>query len=145
MDEWVGDNMSKEVIVTVKSKQLMKGEEEVIELVTPGKFYKKESAYYIVYDETEISGMKGTTTTVKIEDESVSLIRFGTTSTNLRFIEGVKSISLYKTPYGILELTVMPLLVEMNVDDGGGDIKLHYELDAGGQQSSMNELLIKIQ
>ena len=44
--------------VDINTKQ-----DEVIELITEGKFYKKSDAYYLVYDESEISGMQGTTTT----------------------------------------------------------------------------------
>lgn len=137
--------MDKKVIVTVKSKQLVDEEEENIEMITPGKFYKKENAYYIVYDETEISGMEGTTTTVKIGRDEVSLIRFGTTSTKLNFKKGIKDISLYRTPYGVMELEIEPSLVDVDIDDNGGEIMLMYLLDAGGQQITTNELYIKIQ
>lgn len=136
--------MGRKVIVTVRSKQKIDNEEEVIELVTPGKFYKKDDSYFVVYDETEVSGMEGTTTTVKIESECVSLIRFGSVTTNLKFKKGVKNTSLYRTPYSILELTVNPLQVKVDVNDEGGEIRLQYELAAGGQQNSTNELLIKI-
>lgn len=136
--------MGKKVIVTVKSKQTIDGEEETAELVTPGNFYKKENAYYAVYEETEISGMEGTTTTVKIEDQSVSLIRFGTITTNLNFKEGVLDTSVYKTPYGMLEIIIKPTLVKVDVDEDGGEINLQYELDAGGQHTGTNELYIKI-
>ena len=54
--------------VDINTKQ-----DEVIELITEGKFYKKSDAYYLVYDESEISGMQGTTTTLKIKDNQVVL------------------------------------------------------------------------
>ncbi|WP_054874957.1 DUF1934 domain-containing protein [Oxobacter pfennigii] len=137
--------MNKNVLVTVKSTQKVNNEEEVIELVTPGKFYKKNSTYFIVYEETEVTGMEGTTTTVKIEKEDVNLIRFGSTITNLKFRTGVKDISLYKTPYGTFELIIIPSKVEINVDDSGGIVNLLYQLDAAGLHTTTNELSIKIQ
>lgn len=136
--------MDKKVIVTIKSKQIVDNNEEIMELVTPGSFYNKENAYYLVYDETEISGMEGTTTTVRAEDGYVNLIRFGTTSSNLKFRKGISDVSLYRTPYGVLELTIKPYIVKVNINDDGGEIKLNYELDLGGQEKSKNELLIKV-
>jgi len=136
--------LKKQVIITIKSKQTVDNEDQVVELVTPGKFYKKGNTYYALYDETEISGMEGTTTTLKIEGDEVHLIRFGTMSTNMRFKMGVTDVSLYKSPYGIIELTVKPLSVAVDVGDSGGEVKMRYELIAGGEQKSTNELLIKI-
>lgn len=137
--------MDKKVIVTIKSKQTVDGEEENIELITAGKFYKKENAYYIVYEETEIPGMEGTTTTVKVGDGEINLIRFGTTDTRLNFKKGTRDVCLYKTPYGILELVINPYLVKINMGDTGGELRLGYELSAGGQRPSTNELYIKVQ
>ena len=55
--------------VDINTKQ-----DEVIELITEGKFYKKSDAYYLVYDESEISGMQGTTTTLKIKDMTMEML-----------------------------------------------------------------------
>lgn len=136
--------MKKAVVVSVKNRQIINGQEESIEVVTPGTFYKKGDAYYVVYDETEISGMQGTTTTLKIEEGKVSLIRFGTTSSRVNFKAGFKDVSLYRTPYGVMEFCVNPETVDININDDGGEIKLVYELGDSGQKASANELLIKV-
>lgn len=137
--------MKKRVIVTVKSVQMINGEDEVIELISPGKFYKKGNIFYVIYEETELSGMQGTTTTLKIEEKCVTLMRFGTTSTCMRFEEGVKSRVLYKVPYGMVEFTIKPESIEVDVNEDGGEVHLYYGLKAAGHQTSTNELHIKIQ
>lgn len=140
--------LSKKVIVNVRSTQSINNEkdaQEVIELITPGEFFKKENIYFAVYEETEISGMQGTTTTLKIGDDEVNLIRIGKVNSCLRFKKGKKDVSFYKTQYGIIELVVEVLEIDINIDDNGGELRLLYELEAGGQQSSTNELCIKIQ
>lgn len=136
--------MDKKVVVSIKSKQIVDNEEENIELITTGKFYNKDNAFYVVYDETEISGMEGTTTTVKIGKEEVNLIRFGTTNTRMSFKRGVKDVSLYRTPYGVLEIVINPYAVEIDVDDSGGEVRMGYGLESGGLTESTNELFIKI-
>jgi len=68
--------MNKNAIISVVSKQADGNDDgDIIEVVTPGKFYKQDDCYYAVYEETEISGMKGTTTTLKIDEEKFTLIR----------------------------------------------------------------------
>lgn len=136
--------MDKKVVVSIKSKQTIDNEVENIELITTGKFYRKDNAFYVVYDETEISGMAGTTTTVKIGREEVDLIRFGTTNTKMSFKKGIKDVSLYKTPYGILEIVINPYCVDIDVGDEGGEIRMGYGLETGGVKESNNELSIKI-
>jgi uncharacterized beta-barrel protein YwiB (DUF1934 family) len=137
--------LENKVIVTVKGKMVVDGEEDTIELITSGKFYKKGNAYYIVYKETELSGMEGTTTTVKIEEKNVCIIRFGSVMSRMCFKDGETELNLYKTPYGIFELTVKAFLVDIDINDDGGNLRLYYGLEAAGMQKSINELSIKIQ
>lgn len=136
--------MKRPVIVSIKSRQTAGGQGESIETVTPGTFYRKEGAYYVVYDETEISGMKGTTTTIKIEEDKVSIIRFGTTSSRMNFRAGFKDVNLYRTPYGITEFCINPETVNINMGEDGGEIQLVYELEDSGNKTSVNQLSIDV-
>jgi uncharacterized beta-barrel protein YwiB (DUF1934 family) len=136
--------LKSKVIVKVVSKTISDGEEEKIELMTPGKFYKKGEAYFVVYEETEISGMEGTTTTLKIESDQLRIIRFGTTSSNLIFKKGIKHSSMYKTVYGIFEVIVEPSSIDIDVDENGGKIEIDYNLRAGGMAQSTNSMCIEI-
>ena len=53
--------MEKSAIISVRSFSDL-NKDEVIEVVTPGKFHLGESEFKAVYEESEISGMDGTTT-----------------------------------------------------------------------------------
>ncbi|WP_392486200.1 DUF1934 domain-containing protein [Haloimpatiens sp. FM7315] len=138
--------MDKKAIISVTSK--VKGnEEDKIEVVTPGKFYKKENAYYAVYDETEISGMSGTTTTLKISKEKFSLIRMGSTSTNMNFKKDLVDVIMYNTPYGMLQLQVETNDLKIKMDDKGGSVIVDYNLGSVGDapQNTLLEINIKAQ
>ncbi len=65
----------KALIHVLSSVPDAKEKNDSIEVVTPGNFYKKDRNYYAVYEETSISGMEGTTTTLKIGEKNFSLIR----------------------------------------------------------------------
>ncbi|MBU5486144.1 DUF1934 domain-containing protein [Clostridium sp. MSJ-11] len=137
--------MKKNALVSVSSIQSKK-KEDIIEVVTPGNFYKKENCYYVVYDETELAGMEGTTTTFKINcnDNKFSLIRMGTTSTRMDFENNKDAIVLYNTPYGPLELKIDTKKLNIDVDDNGGDILIDYNLSISGEKPQNTLLKINI-
>ncbi|MCB2293154.1 DUF1934 domain-containing protein [Clostridium algoriphilum] len=137
--------MKKNSIISVVSRQSDNEDEgESIEVVTPGKFYKEDNCYYAVYEETEISGMEGTTTTFKIEEEKFTLIRTGTTNTEMKFKKYVRDLTLYNTPHGALDLTVDTKDLKMNVDKNGGDVFIDYDMIIGNQQVLSTTLQINI-
>lgn len=118
--------------------------ENVIEVVTPGLFYKEEDCYLAVYDETEISGMEGTRTTFKIYPERFSLIREGTTTTEMKFKENNEDYVLYSTPQGILEMKINTKSIKIDMNDKGGEVNIKYKMSIEGIRPNLTELKIKI-
>ncbi len=134
--------MKKKAIISVSSRQL--GDDENIEVVTPGIFYKENDNYYAEYAETEISGMEGTTTTLKINPDKFSLIRIGSTNAEMDFDKKSNSISMYNTPYGTLELKIETKKLDIKVNEAGGDIFIKYLLSVVGQEPLDTTLKINI-
>lgn len=138
--------MRKQVLVTVKGTQKTEwGDEDTIELITVGSLYIKDNCYYIVYSESEISGMEGTTTTIKVQPSRVILNRMGTSEVRQEFEEGVLNHGNYVTPYGAMKLTVMPTRVQVDLTEQGGSINLEYGLTIGSEKISDNKLLITVE
>lgn len=135
--------MKQKAIISVSSKQSI-NEEEVIEVVTPGDFYKKENYYYAVYEETELSGMNGTKTTLKIGKDKFSLIRMGSTSAKMDFDKKNKNVSMYNTPYGTLELKIETKDLDIDIDDRGGNILVNYNMSLSGQTPYSTMLKVNI-
>lgn len=133
--------MESKAIISVSSKQT---DSDIIEVVTPGDFYKKDGSYYAVYEETEISGMEGTTTTLKIGSDNFSLIRTGSTSGKMDFDNKEDSISMYNTPYGTIELTIETKELKIDIDENGGDVFINYNMSISGQSPQNTELKINI-
>lgn len=134
--------MKKKAIISVLSRQI--GDEDEIEVLTPGLFYTKDNSYYAEYDETSISGMEGTTTTLKINPDKFSLIRSGSTNAEMDFDKKAKSISMYNTPYGTLELKIETKKLDVNMNENGGDILIKYLLSIVGQEPMDTTLKINI-
>ncbi|GLC29394.1 DUF1934 domain-containing protein [Clostridium omnivorum] len=135
--------MNKKAIISVSSKQ-PSGEEEAIEVVTPGEFYKEGNFYYAIYNETELSGMEGTETTLKISEDVMYLKREGTTNTEMEFRPNTENVNLYNTPYGTLELKTKTKGLQVEMKDDGGDVMVDYSLSISGQPSQNTILNINI-
>ena len=88
--------------------------------------------------------MKGTTTTLKIDDENFTLIRTGTTNTEMKFKKYVRDLTLYNTPNGALDVMVDTKELKMEVNNNGGDVFIDYDMIIGKQQILSTTLKINI-
>lgn len=132
--------MKKDVIISVKGSQISEdSDENVMELITEGKYYKKGNTYFITYKESEVTGMKGTTTTLKVADNMVTLMRFGSVNSQFVFQRGQKHVSYYDTEYGAFTISVYTNQMEIKVDDNGGEIRVGYELEIDNNKTGEND------
>jgi uncharacterized beta-barrel protein YwiB (DUF1934 family) len=87
-----GEFSLKKALITVKGTQRnAQNETDTIELITEGEFLKKGEYYYIKYEESELSGLDKTTTTLKVGEDSVVLMRFGENQSKMIFEKGYKA------------------------------------------------------
>ena len=134
--------MEKSAVISIRSFSDL-DKDEVIEVVTPGKFHLGESEFKAVYEESEISGMDGTTTTLVIKDDVLVLEREGSTSTRMEFKKGEDVISLYNTPYGMMNINISTKELDIDMDEDGGVIYTKYVLGLEGQPGITTELKVK--
>lgn len=134
--------MSKKAVITVKSN--ISVEEEFIEVITPGVFTVLKNGFKVEYEETKLSGMEGTKTTMFIRKNSFQLMRRGSTETKMLFDKSNQSMSLYKTPYGNMAITIDTKHIKIDVDENGGDIHIIYTLLIEDQQRIETDLKVNI-
>lgn len=123
------------------------GEEHRIELVTEGKFYRKENADYIMYEESEISGMENSKTRLKLEGEKVHMKRVGQNSSDMVFCKENPHELDYRTPYGVFRMQIETDSLEVEIKEQlvGSIIDLSYKLTMVDNESSTeNKLKIEI-
>ena len=135
--------MKKKAIITVDSAVLNE-EEDMISVVTPGEFYEIEDGFKVEYNETKISGMEGTKTTIIIRKNSFDLIREGTTETKMEFENNQRTVALYKTPYGVLDVKINTKKLDIDIKENGGTINTMYILEIGDQTALKTNLTIDI-
>ncbi len=137
--------MNKEVLISVTGTQVNEfGEVDVQELVTKGSYYLKNGAYFIIYNESEVTGMSGTTTFLKAESTRVTLNRTGTSQQRHVFERGLRYRGNYITPFGVIFMAVTSSKVDVNLTDGGGSINLEYELEVENEKISDNVLSLTV-
>ncbi|MCT4633473.1 MAG: DUF1934 domain-containing protein [Firmicutes bacterium] len=134
--------------LTVETKIVdSEGSEDTIEFATEGKIISKNGKTYIYYNESEISGMEGCLTTLRIDDsETLIMKRYGSNSMELLFREGNTHEDNYRTPYGIFDIIAKTKKLQMEYDGNkSGSILVEYDLEVVGLVNSYNIIKIKFQ
>ena len=100
----------------------------------------------IVYEESELTGMEGSTTQVSFErscPELITMMRHGTINTILVFEKGKRHICTYQTQYMPFEICVNTKDVQNNLLESG-KIDLDYIVEIRGAQAERTRFCIEI-
>ena len=139
----------KEVMVRIKSMQVSReaGSDEM-EFVTEAKLYKRNGALYLLYEESEFSGMPGCRTRLRLRDDEVQMKRFGegaVIGNELRFKKGSRYTGLYETPFGPIEMEVLTNDVASTIsEEGTGQVDIDYEVSLKGLLEGRNRMNITL-
>lgn len=122
--------MKQTVMLSIRGRQnYMDQEPEVIELVTEGVLEELENGWSITYEESDLTGLAGVTTTFLVEPGKITLTRKGPLSSQMVFQQGVYHESLYQLEFGALMLTVCASKVSYSITRQGGTIDLVYAIE----------------
>lgn len=122
--------MKKEVILSIQGRQNYEDQDpEIIELVTGGTLEFRDGGWDIVYEESDLTGLDGVTTTFRLEPGKVTLTRTGRLRSEMVFQVGQFHESLYQMEFGALLLTVCASQVDYDLTEQGGTVDLVYAID----------------
>ena len=137
--------MSKKVIISVKGTQAMEDvESEDVELITEGEYSYRNGRGTFRYEESEMTGMDGTTTVFKFSPEEVVISREGTVSSRMVFVEGRRNIFLYETPFGSATIGIDTHKITNTLNEQGGELNIAYSLYFEQMLVARNQFLVKI-
>ena len=137
--------MQKKTLIQVTgSQRYPDGSEDKMDFVTVGQLHIRQGNFYILYKESEVTGMAGVTTSLRVEKDKVVLNRMGAVDLKQIFEPGVLNSSTYVTAFGSLYLSVFTEHMEINLTDQGGSITLKYNLFADDELVSHNTLTMII-
>ena len=127
-------------MTTIESKKLpvllsIRGEQyfddidpDATELMTEGTMVLTEDGMVLSYEETELTGMEGTTTTFEVKGPRVTLTRSGAVNSQMVFEEGRQHTSLYETPFGELTVDIQTSRLRHNLSERGGVMDIKYSI-----------------
>ncbi len=145
LDEVIMENAKTAKILIRTSQRDRDGSTDIMEFFTEGKYYEKGGARYVMYKETEVSGMEGTASTLKLAEEEVTLVRSGNVHARFVFVKGQEAHTAYQTGYGIIHMKLNTKDVQVqDTGEASFTVFLDYELQLEGQDALLNEMEIKV-
>ena len=122
--------MKKEVVLSLRGTQTYEGQEpDVIELVTEGTMEFYEGGWNIAYEESDLTGLAGVTTTFRVEPDRVILERTGNLRSRMVFQKDVPHDSLYQMSFGTMMITVCAKYLFFDIVPDGGVVDLLYTIE----------------
>ena len=137
--------MKQNVMISVRGEQYFEGvDPNKTELLTEGQLERVENGWHLSYEESELTGMEGTTTIFEIAEEEVVLRRVGTVQSEMHFQTGEISTSAYETPYGTLTVEVGTSFLRSDINENGGELEIRYTIAVEHQVTGENRFLIQV-
>ena len=121
-------------------------EPETVEINTLGILKTEEGRVEVSYEETEATGMSGSTTAISFlesDENIVTMIREGAVSTALVFEAGKRHHCLYKTPFMPFQVCVHTMKVE-NKLQSEKFIDLDYIVEIRGAQAERTKFRMEL-
>ena len=116
-------------LLSIRGEQYYDGiDPDETELMTEGTMVLTEDGMVLSYEETELTGMEGTTTTFEVKGPQVILTRTGTVNSQMVFEEGRQHTSLYETPFGELTVDIQTSTLKHNLTQRGGVMEIKYSI-----------------
>lgn len=125
--------MEKDVLISIRGLQYLmdeeSGEQEPVEVMTTGLYYKKNGHHFLIYDEATEGFDMMTHNMIKFTENALEVRKRGLIDVHMIFEEDKKNISFYHTPYGIINMGVAATKVRMKETPDQILLKAEYALD----------------
>ena len=98
-----------------------------------------------MYKESELTGMEGSTTTLKIENERVTMMRSGSYPSHMIFEKGKKHIGVFNTETGAMTVGISARDIQSQICDDGGSLTIDYAIEVDYILSGENLFRIDVE
>ena len=137
--------MEKDVIISIKGRQQYEdGNSDCVELVTAGRMTREGTGCTLSYQESELTGLEGTLTTIQVEPDQVTMLRVGDFNTQMVFQPDRRHLSVYNTPYGAMAIGVHTRHLLVELDGPEGVIEVDYDIEIDHALVGRNVFQIRI-
>ena len=133
------------VLLSIRGEQYFDDiDPDATELMTEGTMEVTEDGIVLSYEESELTGMEGTTTTFEVKGPRVTLTRSGAVNSQMVFEEGQQHTSLYETPFGELSVDIQTSELKHNLSERGGLMEIKYSIAVEHTTTGRNCFKIRV-
>ena len=133
------------VLLTIRGEQYFDDvDPDETKLMTDGTMEISDEGIFLTYEETELTGMEGTTTTFEVAGGRVTLTRSGTVNSQMIFEEGRQHTSLYETPFGELPVDIQTSSLRHTLSERGGLMEIRYSIAVAHTVTGRNCFKIQV-
>lgn len=137
--------MTKEVMVTIAGLQMADEDQDSIELVHIGEYYKKNGTHYILFDEL-LEGMSvPVKNMIKIKERCLEVQKKGPVSAHMVFEEGKTQSSTYAIPYGSFLIETCTKGVQIQEEEEKLEVTAAYGLEINGAHCADCDIRVIVQ
>lgn len=138
--------MTKDVLISIRGLQILvdeEGEQEPVEVLNTGQYYWKNNHHYIIYDEPEEGFDETTHNILKFSEHKLEVTKRGLMEVHMIFEENKKTISMYQTPFGMMDMGIATTGIVLNETPECILLEVDYALELNG--SYVGDCNIQIQ
>lgn len=122
--------MTKDVLISISGLQFAEGmDNEPVEVITSGVYYKKNGKHYILYDEVMEGSQQATKNIIKLGNEVLDITKRGETNVHMMFEKDKKNVTYYYTPYGSLLIGIDATKVAVEETEQNIHVTVDYALE----------------
>ncbi len=100
-----------------------------LDFTTDGSYIFADNVGRLSYQESDVTGLEGTCTSVTVTPGEIVVDRDGLVKSQMVFSEGRKNSFLYSTPFGEATMGVDTRRIRGKLDERGGEIEIDYVVD----------------
>ena len=136
--------MTKDVLITISGMQMIDGDNSDIEMITTGAYYMKNGKHYITYEEI-LEGYEGKIRNlIKIQPNSMDIIKSGLTNVHMTFEKNKKRLTCYATPMGDMMVGLNTKSILVSEQEDNLNVKVEYSLDINYQHISECSIMVDV-
>ncbi len=136
--------MKKVTISTSGHQKDLSGSMEKISHVTEGQYYFRNNKHYIKYNDDSVDKENVLRTTIKTDGQSLNIFRRGALDTDMTFVMGKTTHTMYRTPYSAMELEICTKDLSICMNEACGEVDLLYDMAVNGSVVGEYKLHLEI-
>lgn len=136
--------MTRDVLIRIGGARDSGSDQEEVEMITTGDYFLKDGKHYIIYEEIEEDSRQITKNTIKIDGDSMDIMKKGNINTHMVFQKDKKNLSCYMTPFGELTVGIHTSEVHVEKEEDTLTANIRYALDINYEHVSNLSITVEV-